>query len=1637
MIRPVLSWHLRAFPCPPVVAPAETRAGPSDPDKKPQMKKNIRSRFAALLAAASILCAGHVLAQVTIPGDFAEITGGSAGQPVSGWGSPGSVARHGKSSFPVLMDTGGVAMMAAGRYNDGTSGTTARAVAFSHNGPIFGGGDSMPALLEASVKWASRKTTPSTITVGCGSGVSTSFWTSRGYLTKSVTTTMSSPTNDLSGVDVFVFDWHSGYSAAAVTKMQTFTAAGGGIVCGATPWALGATPTADAYAVMGPFGLTYSGSGWGGASPFTVPGTAPSAYYSALNGSDDLILDKEGTLTMSAADKAIAANSIDQVLAVRTDLAALNADLDTLGDASHYGLIPVTAAAPLVKSNKPVEAMLARYQSGKFDAMTAAQLVVHPSASDWPGSPAAGNTVSKTIPVNGTVPADVYMNQGDRGRRVETRLYAAPGATLTVTIPADKVGAGLSIDIGCHIDVNFHLGQWNRFPKVTRRVPLTQTVTQTGNVFGGLVWIVIPAGSSLGDFDVSIDGALEAPCFQLGVDTDATWNATLKNLPGAWGCIMTENVAAYGNTPGFTVYLSRTQLQQVTSAEAVALHWKSVMDNSDYYMGYGAFRKRGESALSDRDILAGGGHAGYPVMMAYWDSDVLAKSALTNGDWGYYHELGHTFQDSFNGNYGIATHGEVDVNLVPALLYNHVHKKTCWDNGIHGTFDSSNRIAKRAEFFARAAADQTWSYACSDGATAYDFYFNVAEAFGWQAYRTALSRLMAWLQGGTDAELSALSSPDPNYYRNRFYLIFCDATGRNLDTYFQRYGLGVTGRGYEITASVKSTIAAKGYPAWNDNSAMTAISDPGTVSLAEDTPQGSLIHDFSVTDPDPGETHTYAITAGDTNGDFSIDPLTGELRVFSIDHERATAYSLTVTAYGNGIPFSGTRHSITRNFTVNITNTPDTPVVAGKLFTASSAMSSGTVLGTATATLDPSRSVSSWAITAGNGSGIFAIDSSGQVTLQLPGSLGSPAAYQLTVRITDSAGQSGYGQVVVNANASPGVREERWTGWNVTTGTPVFTGYQTSFTTAQNVADNYTRRLSGWIIPPTTGLYTFWIASDDDSRLSLSTSASSSDKQDIATVGGWTNFQSWDEQGSQKSAPRFLIAGHPYHVEAVQSEGGGGDHLAVAWSGPGITRAVIPGSVLVPAAPGISLSTPAPAAPAITLTSPSNGASYSAPAAIPMAATVTDNGNNITKVQFLDGSTVVGEDYTPPYSATLNTSTVGSHPIQARVVHGLSGSTVDSSVATVSVTGGSLPPGWTGADIGAVGVAGSSSHSGGVYTISGSGADIWGTSDEFQFVSTTMTGDGEIRARVSSQTNTHPWAKAGVMIRDTTAANSAHAMMAVTPGNGFAMQYRTTTGGSSSSISGPALNPFPNNWVRLTRSGNLITSYVSANGTAWTQVGQATITLGSTVSIGLPVLSTDDAVLSTATFDNVAVTPYPLPWVTADIGATGLAGRSEFFGSTHTLNGAGVIGGTADGFRFTYQALSGDGSITARIPALGSTGTSARVGVMIRDNLAANSPHILMGVHGSGGYRWARRTTAGGSTTTTNRGSGTVPNVWVRLTRSGTTITAYRSSDGTSWTNAGSTTVSFATNCYIGLAVGSGSTTTMNTSSFDNLSVAP
>ena len=181
----------------------------------------------------------------------------------------------------------------------------------------------------------------------------------------------------------------------------------------------------------------------------------------------------------------------------------------------------------------------------------------------------------------------------------------------------------------------------------------------------------------------------------------------------------------------------------------------------------------------------------------------------------------------------------------------------------------------------------------------------------------------------------------------------------------------------------------------------------------------------------------------------------------------------------------------------------------------------------------------------------------------------------------------------------------------------------------------------------------------------------------------------------------------------------------------------------------------------------------------------------------------------------------------------------------------------------------------------------------------------------------------------------------------------------------------------------------------------------------------------------------PLPWDEAKVGSGNLAGSTSFSGGVFTASGSGVLNGRNDSFGFTWQTLSGDGEIIARINALQNTGSSSRVGVMIRDSLAANSRHVFMGLSASGAYRWVRRTSTNGNTSTSNSGSGTVPNTWVRLVRSGNTISAYKSADGSAWTLVGSLNASFPANCYVGLAVASGSNTTLNTSQFGSVQVTP
>jgi regulation of enolase protein 1 (concanavalin A-like superfamily) len=189
---------------------------------------------------------------------------------------------------------------------------------------------------------------------------------------------------------------------------------------------------------------------------------------------------------------------------------------------------------------------------------------------------------------------------------------------------------------------------------------------------------------------------------------------------------------------------------------------------------------------------------------------------------------------------------------------------------------------------------------------------------------------------------------------------------------------------------------------------------------------------------------------------------------------------------------------------------------------------------------------------------------------------------------------------------------------------------------------------------------------------------------------------------------------------------------------------------------------------------------------------------------------------------------------------------------TPRINAQTLPTPWSHRDIGSPPVAGSASESAGTFTVNGAGTDIGGSSDQFHFVYQPFDGDMEIIARVVSLQNTHPWAKAGVMIRESLSAPAAHAFMAGTGKRGWAFQRRPVMGGTSIHTAGESTPP--PGWVRLVRSGDTFTAYESTDGSKWVLVGTDTIPMPRSVYVGLAVTSHDARRTTRATFSNLTVT---------------------------------------------------------------------------------------------------------------------------------------------------------------------------------------
>ena len=410
-----------------------------------------------------------------------------------------------------------------------------------------------------------------------------------------------------------------------------------------------------------------------------------------------------------------------------------------------------------------------RQELKKLMELPAEQLRAHPAAADFPGAvPAEAARIERSISVDTWIP-----------RWHSTGLYAAPGELITVTIPSNAVAAKLRVRIGCHKDMLWaeKIPSWKRVPEITRSFAITETVTRAANAFGGPVYIEVPADCTLGEVTVKIQHAIAAPIFELGKTDLKTWREQLRNSPAPWAELVGKKLA---------ISLPSANVRQLDDPDEVVKFWDRVVAAEDELSGQ-TNRISPERFVLDRQISAGYMHSGYPILAWLDQSGKVANlDSLKQGNWGFFHELGHNHQ---RPDWTPAGTGEVTCNIFSMYCFETVCQLP--RNG-HNAISARNRETKLKVFYADTS--KSWT---SEPFLALIFYEQLVEGFGWEPFRKVFAEFRDLPKGErpkTDAEKL-----------DQWLVRFSKASGKNLTPFFAAW---------RIPVSASAVSAVKDLPAW-------------------------------------------------------------------------------------------------------------------------------------------------------------------------------------------------------------------------------------------------------------------------------------------------------------------------------------------------------------------------------------------------------------------------------------------------------------------------------------------------------------------------------------------------------------------------------------------------------------------------------------------------------------------------------------------------------------------------------------------------------------------------------------------------------------------------------------------------------
>lgn len=501
-----------------------------------------------------------------------------------------------------------------------------------------------------------------------------------------------------------------------------------------------------------PFGIGFS------------DGTVEGPYVAA--GADNPLLQTQSAFTalrtgkLEPKDTAIATGSVQRALSLTsTTDSGLVEEIDKLAKAEGAPDGP-TKAKPIT-NQMPFSRLKATLEAKSYEFAPVEKIKAHPSAKDFPGAvdPKAVR-VNKPVQINLNVPE--WHGLG---------LYAPAGEVVTIRIPSDATKKGLGVRIGNTTDELWHLSRWDRFPAVSRRWELNSEVTQIASPFGGTIFIDVPSGRK-GEVEVRVERAVPAPRFVLGVNTNADWAKMVATPGGPW--VELEGKLVILSVPRYAV-------KNLKGPESLMKYWDEVMGHChDLYAA--PRRARPERYSVDRQISAGYMHSGYPIMTFEDVAETFVDEAKLRGKsktWGFYHEMGHNFQEgpwTFDGT------GEVTNNLFSLYGSEKLNGITPDTYGeAHPAMEKVARQKRVADYIAVGADFNKWK---SDPFLALTMYSQLREAFGWEPFTKVF---------GEYRTLTRAQLPKNELEQHSQWMVrMSKATGRNLGPFFTAWGMPVT-----------------------------------------------------------------------------------------------------------------------------------------------------------------------------------------------------------------------------------------------------------------------------------------------------------------------------------------------------------------------------------------------------------------------------------------------------------------------------------------------------------------------------------------------------------------------------------------------------------------------------------------------------------------------------------------------------------------------------------------------------------------------------------------------------------------------------------------------------------------------------